>query len=410
MDAQGLSTIHDLVNEDGRDIVYQEARLSSNLVDVQLPSEEQYRPKPAKQRTTRPVTVRNMPRDVGTVQVKKGGLQSFGMTADGAARRAGGAVQFNKGRYEAKILEGELEIPIGVAQVANGGNGIDFVDEQLRTMGSQFGTYLDRAVIGTQLSAPDSTVSTTSYVVADPSGFVEGEQYDHYSSGDVYQQTIRVLNIAPPSTLTGSWTLTLESTPAISIPNTAKIYQSGGGVSTQRLVSLADVNASGTSLYSLSTTNFPSGLSMALSAWDNISGRRMGDLIAVQSGSRPTHIITNSIGASKIINASTALRRFTSGEMDPYGGAVPKFDDLMIVICEQASASTINWINADKCFVHQFWGFQFQSDGVGQGGFGASVLRVSENNVSYKGFGTFGGEFVCNHRRAFGQFTGVGDG
>lgn len=410
MDAQSISTLHDLVAEDGRDIVYQQARLTSGLVDIRMPSEERYRPKPAKQRFDRPIISKRIPREVGTVQVKKGGIRSFGVTSDGATRRVGSAVQFNKGRYDFKIVEGELEIPLGVANTAQGGAGIDFVDEQLRTLGSQLGSHVDRAVAGTQLAAPATASGlATTFVTTDPSGYIEGEEYDQYTTADVYTQTFRVTNIAPPSTLTGNWTITVESTLTSSILTTAKIYQSGGGTSANRLTSLTDVCTAATSMYGLSTTNFPSGLSIALSSWDNISGRRMGDLIALQSGSRPTHIAASSIGASKIMNQSVAQRRFNSGEMDPYGNMVLKFDDLPIVVSEQLSANTIRFINVDKCFLHEFWAFGFQGDGVGTNGFGASVLKLSENNISYKGLGTGGMEFVCNHRRAFGEFTGVGD-
>jgi hypothetical protein len=135
----------------------------------------------------------------------------------------------------------------------------------------------------------------------------------------------------------------------------------------------------------------------------------MNDTIAIVSGSRPTHICGNSILASKIINASVAQRRFTSGEMDPYGGAVPKFDELPIVISEQLSSKKAKFINADKCWIHEFWPFGFQADGIGNQGFSGSILKLSENKVSYKGLGTAGVEFVCNHRRAFGELTGIGD-
>lgn len=411
-DAQTISTLHNLVAEDGRDLVYQQARITSGLVDLALPSEEKYRPKPARQRTEKPIEVRRKARMVGTVQVKKGTGRGGGVTSDGATRRAGSVVQFSKGTYDYKIYENELEIPIGLANVPQGGDGIDFVMEQLATIGSQYGVDMDRLVAGAQLAAPDSggAAAATTFTVADPSGYVEGEEFDHYSSGDVYQQTFRVTNVAPPSTsLFGSWTITVETALSIAIASTAKIYLFGAGDSAKRLASLSDVCTSATSMYGLSTTTFPSGLSVALSSWDNVTGRRMNDTIAVLSGSRPTHMATNSIGASKIINAATAQRRFTSGEMDIYGGAVPKFDELPIAISEQLDSRTIRFINADKCFVHEFWAFAFQADGVGNQGFSASILKLSENKVSYKGLGTAGVEFVCNHRRAFGEFTGVGD-
>lgn len=411
-DYQSISTIHDLVAEDGRDLVYQQARMTSGLLDIRLPSEERYRPKPARARFEKPIEVRRMAREVGTVQVKKGGIRSLGVTSDGATRRTGSAVQFNKGKYDYKIVEGELEIPIGLANTVQGGAGIDFTVEQLSTVGSQFGAHMDRCVLGNQLDAPASTAAAgaTTFEVADPSGYIEGEEYDQYTTADVYTQTFRVTNIAPPtSSLFGNYTITVETALSVQMLTTAKIYQSGGGSSSNRLVSLTDVNTAATQLYGLSTTNFPSGLSVALSSWDNITGRRMGDTIALASGSRPTHIVTSSIGASKIINASVAQRRFSSGDMDPYGGAVPKFDELPIVISEQASAKRLSFINADKCFLHEFWAFECQADGVGSGGFGASVLKLSEDKTSYKGLMTGGFEFVVNHRRAFGEFTGVGD-
>lgn len=411
-DYQSISTLHDLVAERGRDIVYQQARLSSGLVDVRLPSEEKYRPKPARQRNEKPIEQRKIAREVGTVQVKKGGIRSLGVTSDGATRRSGSAVQFNKGKYDYKIIEGELEIPIGLAMTVQGGAGIDFVVEQLSTVGSQFGAHLDRCIAGNQLDSVALTMSAgaTTFEVADPSGFIEGEEYDHYNVSDVYQQTFRVTNIAPPTaSLLGNFTITVETAVSIAIATTGKIYQSGGGSSTNRLSSLSDVCTSATSMYGLSTTNFPSGISVALSSWDNVNGRRMSDTIAVLSGSRPTHICTNSLGASKIINASLALRRFNSGDVDVYGGVVPKFDDLPIVVSEQLSGRKMLFINAEKCFLHTFWDFECQADGVGNGGFGASVLKLSEDKTSYKGLMTGGFEFVVNHRRAFGEFTGVGD-
>ena len=411
-DAQTVATLHNLLAEDGRDLVYQQARLSSGLVDLALPSEERYRPKPARQRFEKPIEVRRMPRMVGTVQTKKGTGRTGGVTSDGATRRTGSVVTFAKGTYNYKIYENELEVPLGLVNVARGGDGIDYLMEQLNTTGSQYGADVDTLTLGSQLSAPDATMSAgaTTFTTTDPAGLIEGEEFDHYTTGDVYQQTFRVTNIAPPSaSLFGSWTITVETAVAIAIPATAKIYPYGAGSSTNRTASLTDVCTSATQMYGLTTTEFPSGLSVALSAWDNITGRRMNDTLAVLSGSRPTHIVANSIGASKIINASVAQRRFTSGEMDPYQGAVPKFDELPIVVTEQARSTVLRFINAEKCFMHEFWPFGFQADGVGNQGFSASILKLSENKVAYKGLGTAGIEFVCNHRRAFGEFTGVGE-
>ncbi len=121
-DAQTASTLHNLLDEDGRDVVHQQARMDSGLVDVALPSEEKYRPKPAKQRTEKPIEVRNMPRMVGTVQTKKGTGRTGGVTSDGATRRTGSVVQFAKGTYEYKIYEAELEVPLGLVNVARGGD------------------------------------------------------------------------------------------------------------------------------------------------------------------------------------------------------------------------------------------------------------------------------------------------
>ncbi len=411
-DAQTAATLHNLLAEDGRDVVHQQARMDCGLVDIALPSEEKYRPKPVKQRTEKPIEVRRKATMVGTVQTKKGTARSGGVTTDGATRRTGSVNQFAKGTYEFKVYENELEVPLGLVNVARGGDGIDFLMEQLNTIGSQYGMDIDQLVDGKLLDAPDTqaAIAAVTFTVADPSGYIEGEEYDHYSSADVYQQTFRVTNIAPPtSSLFGAWTITVETGFSIAVATTAKIYMYGAGDSTKRTASLTDVCTSATTMYGLSTANFPSGLSVALSAWDNITGRRMNDTIAIVSGSRPTHIATNSLGASKIVNASVAQRRFTSGDMDPYQGAVPKFDELPIVISEQMSGKKLKFINAGRCYLHEFWPFQFQDDGVGNAGFSGSVLKLSESKIAYKGLGTAGIEFVCTQRRAFGEFTGVGD-
>lgn len=411
-DYQSVSTLHDLVAEDGRDVVHQQARITSGAVDLPLPSEENYRPLPARKRMgTPPIEVRKTPREVITVQTKKGGVRSFGVTSDGATRRVGGAVQLFKGRADPKVVEGELEIPIGIAKVAQGGAGIDYVVEQLKTLGSQFGAHMDRLVAGPTLQTAQSggTAGTTTFLVSDPSGYLEGEEYDDWTTGGVYVQTFRVTLIAPGTTLQSNYTITVETALSNTIGATDNIFLSGSGTSANRLTNLTDVCTSATQLYGLSTTNFPSGLSVALSSWDNINGRRMGDTLAVLSGSRPTHILTNSLGKSKIMNASVPQRRFNSGEMDPYGGAVGMFDELPIAVSEQLSASTLRFINAEMCYLAEFYPFEFQGDGLGAGGFGGSVLKLSETKTSYKGLGTGGYEFLCLMRRAFGEFTGVGD-
>ncbi len=410
VDYQSAAVLHNMIAEDGRDLVYQQARLTSGLVDLSMPSEEKYRPPPPRQRKTKPIEVRRKARMVGTVQVKKGTARTGGVTVDGATRRAGSTVQFHKGVYEYKIYEGELEIPIGLINVVQGGDGIDYLDEQLNTLGSQYGTDMDRLVAGPQLSPPDvaAPAGNTTFIVTDPSGYIEGEEFDDHDSLGVYKQTFRVIDIAPPTgTLFGAWTITLEQPLTQAFLTTDIAFLFGAGDPLKRLASLTDVVTATTPMYGLTTTDFPSGLSVGLVAWDNISGRRMGDTIALLSGSRPTHVVASSIGASKIINAATAQRRFTNGDMDIYGNVVMNFDDLPIVISEQVSPLTIRFINAEKCFVHEFWPFQFQMDGVGNAGFSGAALKLSETKVSYKGLGTAGLEFVCNHRRAFGEFTGV---
>lgn len=406
-----LNSIHDLIAEDGRDIVYDQARMSSGLVDLPMPSDKGHRSKPARKRMEKPISVKRMAQRVGTVQVKKGGHSAFGVTSDGAARRTGSSISLSKGTYEAKLIEGALVLPLAITKVAAGGEGVDFADENLRTLGRQYGQHLDRAVAGTRLAAPTSASGTdTNFDVADPSGYVEGETFDHYLANDTFVESFVVTNIAPPSaSLNGDWTITVSANLGTTIGTDAKIYQSGGGTAANRLASLTDVCTAATQMYGLSTTAFPSGISVALSSWDNISGRKMGDLIAQQSGERPTHIVTSSLGKSKILNAQLANRRFNSGNVDPYGDVVAMFDELPIIVSEQLSPNTIRFINADACFLHEFWSFGFDNDGVTSGGVAPSGLKLSQTAQAYLGLGTAGVEFVVNHRRAFGEFTSVGD-
>lgn len=413
-DYQVLSELHDLVSEFGRDMVTQQARMSQNVVDITPPSQESQATKPANKRMERPISVKVKPTQVGTVQVKNGGIGSMGTTADAGTRRASSAVKMHKGTYNGVIIEGTIEFPAQTVRTARGGDGIDLFEEQIKTFGSQFGVYLSRSILGSQVDSPLSSVlaGATSFTVDDPSGWVIGEVYDDYTSGGTFVQSFRVANITVAYDLTA--TITVESALTDPISTTDAIYLSGQGSSSTRLQNLKNVCDSGTSMYSLSTTNFPSGLAVSsVASWSNADGRRIMDVVATVAGTRPTHIIANSVGASKIVNSAQAQIRFvpgTSQELDAYGGySVPMFNGVPVIIDEQQSSTTFDFINADACFLHMFYPFGPDVDGGGQGDMGRSSLQLSHDKYSYELRCSTAAEFVVNHRRAFARFTGVGD-
>lgn len=415
-DTQVLSELHDLVDEFGRPMIAQQARMSQNLIDVPLPSEESYGTKPANKRMERPIGVKRKATQVGTVQVKNGGIGSMGTTADAGTRRASSAVKMFKGTYNPVIVEGTIEFPAAAVRVARGGDGIDLFEEQVKTFGSQFGVYLARSVIGSQVGNPTSNASIgdTSFTVDDPSGWIIGEVYDQYTSGGTFVQSFRVSDLAITA-LDGTATVTLSAALTDGITEASDlIYLSGQGASATRLQSLANVVNSATQMYSLSTTNFPSGLSISsVTSWSNAEGRRMMDVLAVVSGSRPTHIVANSIGASKIVNSAQAQIRFVPGqsqELDAYGGfSVPMFNGVHVIIDEQQASTNYDFINADAAWLHEFYGFGPDVDGGSQGGMERSSMQLSHTKYSYELKCSGAYEFVCNHRRAFGRFTGVLD-
>jgi hypothetical protein len=406
--SQTLATIHNLVAEEGRNILVQQARMDCQLVDMRPPDEERYSPPLARKRTEKPIQVKSEPKRVFSVQTKVGGHRSVGMNVSGGTRRAGSTVDVFRGTTEPKLLEFELEIGILEAETAQGGEGIDYAGEQLMTLGSQIGAHVDRAILGSQLEAPaaQALAAATSFTVTSNAGYLEGETYDHYDDG-VYIQSFVVTRIDFPTSFGGVWTINVETALTANIETDDEIYQQGAGTAALRVANLNDVVTSSTQMYGLTTSQFPSGLSLSLTSWDVISARQLSDMIAGQSGEAPTHIVTNRRGITQILGASIDQRRFMDGKMDPWSGLVPMFDDMPIVQCEQASHSTVNFINAKRCEVRQAWAPKFNS-GIGAGEFGKGSLIVSEDKLSYKGLGTMGFEFIVDRRRAFGQLTGVG--
>jgi Ca2+/Na+ antiporter len=414
-DYQVLSELHDLVSEFGRDMITQQARMSQNVVDMTPPSQENPQTKPANKRMERPISVKRKAVQVGTVQVKNGGIGSMGTTADAGTRRASSAVKLFKGTYNGVIVEGTIEFPQQSVRTARGGDGIDLFEEQVKTFGSQYGVYLARSILGSQVDNPTSNVlaAATSFTVDDPSGYIIGEVYDQYNTGGTFIQSWRVSNIEIAFDLTATITLSEALVSGITAASDA-IYLSGQGSSATRMQNLKNVSDSATLMYGLAVANFPSGLAVStVAAWGNSDGRRMMDVIAVQSGSRPTHIIANSVGASKIVNSAQAQIRFvpgTSSELDAYGGYnVPMFNGVPVIVDEQQGSTTFDFINADACFLHEFYPFGPDIDGGGQGEMGRSSLQLSREKYSYELRCSSAQEFVVNHRRAFGRFTGVGD-
>lgn len=415
-DYQVLSELHDLADEFMRDLVTQQARMTQNLVDLTPPSQEAQSARPAGKRTERPISVkRNAKQQVGTVQVKNGGIGSLGTTADAGTRRAASAVKMFKGTYNPVIVEGTVEFPIASVRIAKGGDGIDLFEEQVKAFGSQYGVYLARSLLGSQVDNPLSNVSAaaTSFTVDDPSGYIIGELYDHYNAGGALVQSFRVSNVAIAFDLTATITVSAALTDAITAATDA-IYLSGQGSSSTRLENLKNVCDSGTQMYGLSTTNFPSGLAVSsVAAWGNSDGRRVMDVVAVQSGSRVSHLVANSIGASKIVNAAQSQIRHipgTSSELDAYGGySVPLFNGVPVIIDEQQASTTIDFINADECFLHLFYDFGPDVAGGGQGEMGRSSMRLSDTKYSYELPCSAAMEFVVKHRRAFARMTSLGD-
>lgn len=413
-DYQVLSELHDLTAEFGRPVVYQQARESQNIVDLKLPTGGRGGGSSAMsgggERFERPVKVKHKAEKVGTVQVKNGGVGSLGTTADAGTRRAASSLKLHKGKYDPVVVEGTIEFPGATVRVARGGDGIDIFEEVVPTFGRQFGMYYARSWLGSRIQTPaaGAAVAATTWSITDSSGYLIGEQVDIYTTADVFKETVRILDVS--LTFDTAMTVTLQDPLVNAVLSTDKIYLSGQGSSTTRLQSQLNAVDSTAAMYTLTTTQFPSGLTKSLPSWDNQSGRRMGDVLARASGERPTDIIANSVGASKIVNASVPQRRFADGKMDPYGGWQPMFDGMPIIVDEQQSDTTLDFINRNKCWVHCFYDFAPDNiTGASSGSAGREALILNRQKYTYDLPMSGGFENVWEQRRAFGRFTDVAD-
>jgi hypothetical protein len=227
-----------------------------------------------------------------------------------------------------------------------------------------------------------------------------------YNVSDVYLETITVSDVSIPAS--GDSTITCGALTS-AWATTAKIYLRGQGVSAQRLRSLADINSSSTTMYGLTTAQFPSGqLDSSTVSWSNEDGGAMIDRIAIISGERPTDLIVNSRGRRKIMNGMTPGVRFQSGTMDIYG-LKPEFDGLEIVTDENQGDKVVDFVNTNHWFLHEFYPFGSDLDGGESGNMERSAMRLSHTKYSHELPFSGSYELVCDYRQAFGRMSAIAD-
>lgn len=387
--AQVLSVLHDLIDEFGRDRINEQANIGSSLIKEGG------------------IKVKSKPTSVGTIQTKNGGFGSFGTVTDGGTIYAADSIDFSKGKYDPIPTVGEILFPATAVRVASAGDGLDLFNESMETAGRQAFQLLDRSILSHQAGATSGiTAGNSSFTATDPSAYKPGYSYDVYTSADVYVETFRILSVVIDST--GTATVTLTSAAVNTWASTVKVYLRGQGSSTQRMANLKDVCTSGTALYGLSTTAFQSGEdNSSVVSWSNEEGGAMIDRVVARSGMRPTHLVVNSVGRRRVMNALLDQKQFIGGTHDIYGFK-PEFDGLPLLLDENQLSSVVDFINKDAWYLHEFYKFGPDQDGGGQGSMGSrSALRLDNARHAYVCRISGAYEVAVKQRNCFARFSAL---
>jgi len=350
----------ELIQQYGKKWLYEQANMDSPML------------------SSKALTEVNISQSVGVVQVKAGGFGTTGLIADGSAYATPDDVEPYRGTYQPAILNSNGKVPLGMARVAQGGDGIAILKEELNSMGRDHYRTLERLIIANTLSPPVGTVSigATSFPVVDASGYVVGATIDFYASG-VYQESHRVTDVAIPGS--GNATITIGTAAVAALTGTTAHIR-GSQVSGQQMINFDGVINPAATLYGLATAVFPGGESTTLATLTFAGIRALLARIAKRAGRRPQVFIVNELNQNRIYDLQTQNVRFVEGQsakIDPYDMKL-LFNGMKSVTTEQASDRVINFINTEDVKLHVFDKFGGELDGFKKSAPNESGVRKSE--------------------------------
>jgi hypothetical protein len=395
---QTTSALAELFNQYGRNIVYNQFMTYAPLYDKKL------------------IPRKNTNGELYAVTVRKGEQASAGFIADGGTRAPSSAIQFAKGVATYKILDMPVTFQLGQIRTAKGKAGIDVFKENLKAAGRTAARLYDRSIQDHTLALPAGNVAAgqTTLTVTDASGWREGATVQQLNAGLAVIDTFEVTNIS--TSYSGSTVVTFS--PALTVGLTVAtdfLVIQGSASSSNRPLNLSDVNNSATSMYGLSTTDFPTGLAVPgsdVSTWSNEDGLQLHKVIQTRSGGsdRCTHILCSPIGKARIINAVQPQMRFAEGNAtrDPYSFR-PEFDGMVIIEDTNTKDSRYDYLNTEYLEIAEFWPWGPDSDGIEGRGTSSfeNALKVERDTYSAVMLASMGFELICTYRRAFGAFTGI---
>lgn len=418
-DAQDISDLSELIARIGQDRVKNQASFVQKTVAISLPMEEDYEVPPAESRLSRPIALLKNQKGKRVVNVSIGGTGGLGAYDDLGARPAGSGRPVTQGERLPGLIGERLLFSLAEVDIGNGGDAqtVNKVEKTLKAHGSQFGCYMARALIDPSVDEPaaDLAAASTSMVVQDASGYIEGQRYEvrNIASEAVTQEF--VVSLVTP-TFGGGATVTFEAaTTALLDVSEEAIYLKGQGDfgDPKHLGSLKDITDSALDLYGLPrATVFPAGIRENVNgAWSNADGKEAHSSLAMRCN--PTHWHTSPRGRDKIVNGQQDDVRFIPGmganKRDPFADAmVPEFCGLPIIACPMALDTRITLGDFGAIELREHVPYAPRSmGGPSKGSMGRNALRESQSLFAFTI--DFDGWYSCvtDSRRSFLELDNV---
>lgn len=421
------AALRDMLGEFGRKMLYEQANLASPLIDFMSGNGK-------KKSKYKLFEILDEPTKLGSVNIKNGGLASNSGVKDGANRATPEQLDWAHGYYGVKIQQGNLSFPEGVTRVGSGSEGVDIVEQSLRTTGMDLARTLDRQLTKHELCSPTATalINATSIAVDDISGLRVGQRVDLYASnGTTFHGTMLISAIVPTSSLGGTLTIPSGTDDAgaatvgvpIAILTNMRLFlqaanlSSGGGATAPPSrafpVNLTDVCTAATQLYSgfASAATQPAGYkdSGTTALVPSVIARGQ-TMVRVQSGCKANYILCHPINAERLMISTSASVRFVeASKMDLYG-AETAVGGSIIVEDPNCGLKDV-WVgdfSPENIQLHQFWGFGPKgAEGGKNGKWGRGALQNSQTTVGDVMFITGAHELRVQNRQAFAHFSAI---
>jgi hypothetical protein len=343
------------------------------------------------------------------VPIKSGGVSSMMWLLDGGNLPDRASISFNRTTTYAKVMLARVGFGRQALEELNGvDDAADLFDETLESVAAQFAKLRGKAAIQKDLGSPSSVTNATTIVVADPSGWTNGDSVDRENAAGTYQDTRTVDNVAYNTDGTFGATITLSAGNGATPLATDVFYPRGASANAPTAL---DTAAAAAALYGMAATQRDWSANRINSVGTlSLDEMRVLSVIHHRRRGRGHDIsLTAPENAKRYSDLNIAQRRFTPGEaLEGSEKVMPTFEGKKIVV--DPNCSTTQWylLTMADFYWHQTVKLHASKDGPKGGvspGMVQTLIPTDSFVVELQAWET--GELIVRRRSGISLLDGI---